>query len=78
MNAVKSSFVMLLRVCAPFALLLTACGEPRISGICYCHFFSGDDSEYDVRDLDLEEQRAECIQHDKDAEGFAGDCELEE
>jgi len=76
---------MLVRFCATFAVfavlvpvaVLSGCGEPRVEGICYCHFFSGDESEYDLRDLDRDAQQAQCIQHDADAEAFAGDCELE-
>ena len=63
-----------------FALpLVSGCGSnsDRQSGVCYCEFASGDESEYDLTDTTRSEQVAECRRHDENAQAFGGRCELE-
>lgn len=77
MPTMKSSSVFTLRALAPFILFVASCGEPRTEGICYCEFFSGEDQQYDLRDLDRDAQQTECEKNDRNAANFGGGCELE-
>ena len=52
--------------------------DDRRAGICYCDFASGDKQEYDLRGMELDEQKVECQRHDKNAAAFGGECELQE
>lgn len=52
----------------------TSCKKKR--GICYCKFYSGDKSEYDLRDLSRSEQKDSCAQLNTLAANFVGDCKL--
>lgn len=54
---------------------LYAC-KKKTSGICYCHYLSGDKKEYDLRSLERSQQIDSCYVLDGLAEGFAGDCDL--
>ena len=74
-NMARSSALLLLA-----ALTLPACDSneaPRRAGVCYCEFYSGDESEYDLSDMDREAQVAQCRVHDTNAQNFGGRCELE-
>lgn len=51
--------------------------DDRISGVCYCEFFSGDDQEYDLSHLSRQNQIDACNTHDTNANNFGGNCELE-
>lgn len=50
--------------------------KKKESGICYCKYFSGDKTEYDLRSLSRSQQIDSCYVLDGLAEGFAGDCSL--
>ena len=50
--------------------------KKKESGVCYCHYFSGDKKEYDLTSLTRSQQTDSCYVLDGLAEAFAGDCEL--
>lgn len=50
--------------------------KKKESGVCYCHYLSGDKKEYDLRGLTRSQQTDSCYVLDGLAENFAGDCEL--
>lgn len=58
------------------AFALSACSKKEY-GVCYCKFFSGDKSEYDLSHLTRQEQKDQCDTHNTNAAFFAGDCKLE-
>lgn len=66
-----------LALVAVFTLGSCDSNENREEGICYCEFFSGDKSQYDLRALPRAEQTVQCRQHDTNAGAFGGECELE-
>ena len=51
--------------------------KKKESGVCYCHYFSGDKKEYNLSSLTRSQQIDSCYQLDALAEPFAGDCDLE-
>lgn len=51
--------------------------EYKEHGFCYCKYFSGDKTKYDLTMLDRAEQVDSCNELDRLAEPFAGECELE-
>ena len=57
------------------SFVLFAC-KKKESGVCYCHYLSGDKKEYDLSDLRRSEQIDSCYVLDSYAEAFAGDCDL--
>lgn len=57
------------------AISLFSC-KKKESGICYCHYLSGDKREYDLRSLTRSQQIDSCYVLDGLAENFAGDCDL--
>lgn len=57
------------------ATLMPSC-KKKTEGICYCHYFSGDKKEYDLRMLKRSQQQDSCYVLDGLASGFAGDCDL--
>ena len=75
--------VTLMRYLTPLLLLVglgvSACdaNENRQAGVCYCDFASGDESEYDLTELDRSAQQTECRRLDGNAAAFGGRCELE-
>jgi len=52
----------------------TSCKKKR--GICYCKYYSGDKTEYDLRDLPRSEQEDSCAHLNNLAANFVGDCKL--
>lgn len=52
----------------------TSCKKER--GICYCKYYSGDKTEYDLKDLPRSEQKDSCAHLNSLAANFAGDCKL--
>ncbi|MNK12955.1 hypothetical protein D3C87_310330 [compost metagenome] len=52
----------------------TSCRKKR--GNCYCKFYSGDRTHYDLTSLPRNEQEDSCKVIDNNAEAFAGDCKL--
>ncbi|MBP7642725.1 MAG: hypothetical protein KA767_05265 [Saprospiraceae bacterium] len=59
-------------------IFISSCGkDDKIEGICYCEFFSGDKSQYDLRSMSRQEQIAQCNEHDNNAANFVGHCDLE-
>ncbi len=51
-----------------------SCKKER--GVCYCKYFSGDKTEYDLQHLTRSQQKDSCAHLDELAENFAGDCKL--
>ena len=51
-----------------------ACKKKR--GICYCSYYSGDKTEYDLRDLSRSEQKDSCAVLNTLAANFVGHCKL--
>lgn len=49
----------------------------RESGVCYCSYFSGDKTQYDLSDLTRTQQIDSCYVLSQHASAFAGSCELE-
>jgi hypothetical protein len=45
-------------------------------GNCYCKYYSGDRTHYDLSSLPRNEQEDSCKVLDNNAEAFAGDCKL--
>lgn len=58
-----------------FVLTLASC-KKKEDGVCYCHYLSGDKTEYDLSDLPRSQQIDSCYALDGLAEAFAGDCDL--
>ena len=58
-----------------FSTSIYSCKKKK-SGICYCHYFSGDKKEFDLTHLSRSQQIDTCYLYDKNAEAFAGDCDL--
>ena len=52
----------------------SSCKKER--GICYCKYYSGDKTEYNLKDLPRSEQKDSCAQLNSLAANFAGDCKL--
>jgi hypothetical protein len=50
--------------------------KKKESGVCYCHYLSGDKKEYDLTSLPRSQQIDSCYVLDGLANGFAGDCDL--
>lgn len=59
------------------SLILAACKKDRTSGVCYCEFFSGNESEYDLTHLPKQQQIDTCHKHNTNAGNYGGECELE-
>jgi len=57
-------------------MLISSC-KKKVSGVCYCHYLSGDKTEYNLTSLTRSQQIDSCFVLDANAEGFAGDCDLE-
>lgn len=50
--------------------------KKKESGVCYCHYLSGDKKEYNLQSLTRSQQMDSCYVLDGLAKNFAGDCEL--
>ncbi len=53
----------------------TSCRKKE-KGNCYCKFYSGDRTHYDLSSLPRSEQEDSCRVIDNNAQAFAGDCKL--
>lgn len=51
--------------------------ENRKSGVCYCNYYGGNKTQYDLSSLSRTQQIDSCSVLDHYAEPFAGDCDLE-
>ena len=58
-----------------FSTGLTSCVKKE-KGNCYCSYFSGDRTHYDLSSLPRSEQVDSCYVLDQNASHFAGDCKL--
>jgi hypothetical protein len=56
-------------------LSTSSCAKKK-KGNCYCKFYSGDRTHYDLTSLPRKEQEDSCKVIDNNAEAFAGDCKL--
>ncbi len=56
-------------------LFSTSCRKKE-KGNCYCKFYSGDRTHYDLSALPRNEQEDSCKVIDNNAQAFAGDCKL--
>lgn len=67
----------MLRIGALFfcTTLLFAC-KKKESGVCYCHYYAGNKTEYDLNGYSRSQQIDSCYELDRLAEPFAGDCDL--
>ncbi len=73
----KTYFLLAVMLCFAIFMLVTAAScKKKKEGICYCHYFSGDKKEYDLRSLKRSDQIDSCYILDGLAEAFAGDCDL--
>ncbi len=50
--------------------------KKKESGVCYCHYLSGDKKEFNLSSLTRSKQQDSCYVLDGYAEAFAGDCDL--
>ncbi|WP_124635055.1 hypothetical protein [Taibaiella sp. KBW10] len=55
--------------------ILSSCSKKE-SGVCYCSYFSGDRTHYDLKGLDKQKQIDSCNRLSELASGFAGSCKL--
>jgi hypothetical protein len=58
------------------SLFSTSSCVKKKKGNCYCKFYSGDRTHYDLTSLSRGEQEDSCKVIDNNAEAFAGDCKL--
>lgn len=58
-----------------FSVCFVAC-KKKESGVCYCHYLSGDKKEFNLSMLSRSQQIDSCYVLDGYAEAFAGDCDL--
>ncbi len=56
-------------------LIISAC-KKKEKGTCYCEYYSGEETHYDLSALPRNQQEDSCKVIDNNAEAFAGDCEL--
>lgn len=70
----KASIINAVLICLCIAGF-AAC-KKKESGVCYCSYYGGNKSEYDLSDLPRSQQIDSCYTLDRYAEPFAGDCEL--
>ncbi len=69
-------YIFPVAIICTFLILFALSCKKKESGICYCHYLSGDKKEYDLRQLRRSEQVDSCYELDRLAEAFAGDCDL--
>lgn len=60
-----------------FLLVVFFSCKKKDSGICRCHYYSGDVKNYDFSSLSEGQQIDSCNHLDQLAGGFGGDCDLE-
>lgn len=68
---ILSAILMLLG----FVFIMSSCRKKE-RGVCYCTFYSGDRTHYDLKDLPLQQQIDSCRQLSAQASHFAGSCKL--
>ena len=54
---------------------MTSCRKKE-KGNCYCKYYSGDKTHYDLTSLPRSEQQDSCNVLNNNASAFAGDCKL--
>ena len=74
MKTIISSFTVLSLLFA-VSTTTTSCRKKK-KGNCYCKFYSGDRTHYDLTAIPRSQQEDSCKVIDNNAEAFAGDCEL--
>ncbi|WP_129022134.1 hypothetical protein [Edaphocola flava] len=55
--------------------MLYSCTKKE-SGVCYCSYYSGDRTHYDLRNLNGQQQIDSCNRLNELASNFAGSCKL--
>ncbi len=53
----------------------TGCRKKEM-GVCYCSYYSGDRTHYDLKSLSRDQQGDSCNVLDHNASAFAGSCKL--
>lgn len=71
----KTNFLKTILYIFIAAILFSSC-KKQVSGVCYCHYLSGDKTEYNLTSFARSQQIDSCFVLDKNAEAFAGDCDL--
>jgi hypothetical protein len=69
---VKSSILCL---CIIGLFMNFSCSK-KTEGICYCSYYAGNKTQWDLRTLSRSQQIDSCYELDRLAEPFAGDCSL--
>lgn len=69
----KTFWTMICCVC--LLLVIHSCRKKE-SGVCYCSYYSGDRTHYDLRHLPAQQRIDSCNQLDRNASHFAGSCKL--
>ncbi len=68
-------FIVLLFMIGLLYVGVTSCRKKE-KGNCYCSYFGGDKTHYDLTSLPRSQQEDSCNVLDHNAEAFAGDCKL--
>lgn len=68
-NFVKTLFILFL------IYLFTACNKKE-SGICYCSYYGGNKTQYDLKHLSKQARVDTCNMLSNNASAFAGSCKL--
>lgn len=55
--------------------MFSSCSKKE-SGVCYCSYYSGDRTHYDLKGLDRQKQIDSCNRLSELASNFAGSCKL--
>lgn len=69
-------YLMVIFISVSVGLFSTTSCRKKEKGNCYCKFYSGDRTHYDLTSLSRSEQEDSCRVIDNNAEAFAGDCKL--
>ncbi len=59
-----------------FVTFLSSCTK-RQDGVCYCSYYAGNKTQYDLSSLPRSQQIDSCYVLNQNAGPFAGSCELE-
>ena len=68
--------IIKITLCALLVAFTSYSCRKKEKGNCYCEYYSGDKTHYDLSSLDRQTQKDSCKVIDNNAEAFAGDCEL--
>jgi hypothetical protein len=72
----KKTILNILPFMFSIVLCFSSC-DKEDSGICNCHYYSGDEKNYDLSALSKSQQIDSCNHLDQLAGGFGGECDLE-